>query len=126
MNQKKIDSTAFPAHIDVELPAVELAKDMNCEKCSSRFKCWTHRGMALQVEKFSLSSDGRSSDRLKFTVYVPKCFRCSNLVGTEAHIHIMIAEQEQYINSLIMEQKLSADKADAPMELEIESVRGLF
>ena len=123
MSQKtKVNST--PVFIEAELPNVELDKDMNCEKCSSRFRCWTNRGTALRVESFTLSSDGMSGDRLKFVVIVPQCFRCSNLVGSHAIVHVKIAEHEQHIKSLIMSQVMRAD-GSTPMTLEIESVSRL-
>lgn len=111
--------------IEAELPAIELTKDIkSCEKCNSRFKCWTSRGTAIQVERFTLSNDGASPERLRFTLIVPKCFRCTNLVGTEAIVHISLDGMEQQITSLILEQELRADEPNSPMKLEIESVRG--
>jgi len=120
MSQKtKVNST--PVFIEAELPNVELAKDKDCEKCNARFRCWTNRGTALKVESFTLSNDGMSGDRLKFVVIVPQCFRCSNLVGSYAIVHVKIAEQEQHIRSLIMNQVIRAE-GTSPMTLEIESV----
>ena len=117
-------SSVVRVKIEAELPSIELTKEVkDCEQCTSRFKCWTHRGMAIQVEKFTLSNDGTTPEKLRFMLHVPRCFRCTNLVGTEALIHMKIDGLEQDIKSLIMEQRLVANKPNAPMELEIESIR---
>lgn len=90
-----------------------IKDEQKCEVCDDRFRCWTSRGVNLQILHFSMTKNVNSMrDEFELESELPNCFRAGNMVGSKIRVHVEQNNVIQVLNGIVTAQTIMADNAN--------------